>query len=165
LVVFNVYEPPNASGDPADRALGLVFVKDGFYWLAAIFPAVWLLVKRLWLELIIFLCAIALLTWGLEAMGATSTLSGMVLLIVQIVFGFEAGAVQTAALERRGWRLVGTVTGRNRAECERRFLETWLRSPPEAPPPQHGVSSWTETAVRNAKGAMLDWRRRLGAKA
>jgi hypothetical protein len=170
LVVYTVHEPPNAWGDPIDRATRLVFVKDGFHWLAALFPAIWLLVKGLWLELIVFLVAVAVMTWGLEAAGASPTLSGFLLLAVQIIFGFEACTVYAAALERRGWRMAGTITGRDEADCERRFFETWLPSQPELPagaaPAQPGpVTSWTETMWRNAKDAIARGRRLSGAKA
>jgi hypothetical protein len=168
LVVYSIHEPPNTPGDPIDRAGRLVFVKDGFHWLAALFPAIWLLVKGLWLELIVFLVAVAALTWGLEALGASPTLSGFLLLAVQIIFGFEAGMIYVAALERRGWRMAGTVTGRDEADCERRFFEAWLPSQPELPagaaPVQSGpIASWTETMWRNAKDTIA--RGRLGAKA
>jgi hypothetical protein len=169
LVVYTVHEPPNASGDPIDRAARLVFVKDGFHWLAALFPAIWLLVKGLWLALIVFLVAAAVLTWGVEALGASPTLSGFLLLAVQIIFGFEASMIYTVALERRGWRMAGTVTGRDQAECERRFFEAWLPSHPEiaadATPVHPRVASWTETMWRNAKDAVARGRRLTGAKA
>jgi hypothetical protein len=167
LVICTVHEPPNPPGDPADRALRLVFIKDGFLWLAAIFPAIWLLVKGLWLEFVIFVAAVGLLTWGLEAMGATSMASGMLLLIVQIVFGLEASNIYAAALDRRGWRMVGTATGRNRAECERRFLEEWLASPSESgmTPPLGPVSALLADARSRAMETLERWRRHIAAKA
>jgi hypothetical protein len=131
LVVYTVYEPPHATGNPVDRALRLVFVKDGFQWLAALFPWVWLLFKGLWLEFLAFLVLAAGVTWGLQALGAPPSIESIPLLLLQIVFGFEAGWIQSLALERRGWRLLGTVTGRNEAECERRFFEGWLPTQPE----------------------------------
>jgi len=172
LVVFNVYEPPNVARDRLDRATELVFVKDGFSWLAAIVPVIWFLVKGLWLELLVFLGAAAVLTWGIEAMGVFAEFSGMLLLIVQIVIGFEAGVIQSAALERRGWRPVDTVTGRDRDECERRFFETWQPAEPASPSAtgtgptaQEAAASWTATAWRNASDGIARGRRLIGAKA
>jgi hypothetical protein len=167
LVVFTVYEPPDAPGDLVGRAERLVFVKDGFLWMAALFPAIWLLVKGLWLELIVFLAAVAAVTWGLEAAGMPNATTGMLLLAVQIVFGFEAGSLYGAALERRGWRMAGTVAGRDLTECERRFLEAWLPAHGQAAAPAPGgpVSSWAATAWENAKDAIARGRRLMGAKA
>jgi hypothetical protein len=99
----------------------------------------------------------------------------MLLLGAQILFGFEAGSLHRAALERRGWRMAGTVAGRNLAECERRFLETWLPAQEQAPASASAttsqaasrgpISSWTKTAWRNAKDAIARGRRLIGAKA
>jgi hypothetical protein len=171
LVVFAVYEPPNVARDRIERAAQLVFVKDGFTWLAALVPALWFLVKGLWLELILFLSGAALLSWGIESSDAASPISGMLLLIAQIVIGFEAGSIQGAALERRGWRLVGTVTGHSQDACERRFFETWapseppMPSGPGVPAPQDAAASWTATAWQNAKEQIARGRRFIGAKA
>ncbi len=172
MVVFTVYEPPNVARDPIDRATQLVFVKDGFTWLAAIVPALWFLVKGLWLELALFLAGAALLTWGIEAAGATSELSGVVLLIIQIVIGFEAALIHSTALERRGWRYVGTVTGRNQDQAERRFFETWQPGEPPASaatgtgaPLENANASWTATMLHNAKEGLARGRRLVGTKA
>ena len=153
MIVFSVYEPPQMSGDRADRAERLIFIKDSFVWAAAIFPLVWLPLKRLWLELFAFIALVTALTWGLQAMGAPAALGALLLLIVQIVLGYEAGAIQGAALERRGWRFAGTVAGRDRLECERRFLENWLPAQPadqvppaSAPDKRSRIASWTATA-------------------
>ncbi len=171
MVVFNVYEPQNPARDRIDRAAQLVFVKDGFSWLAAILPLIWFLVKGLWLELLVFLGVSLVITWGIEASGALAEISGMLLLIIQIILGFEAGAIQSAALERRGWKLVGTVTGHHQDDCERRFFETWQPAEPDPSPsggeptPSDGIASWTGTAWQNAKDGMARGRRLIGAKA
>jgi hypothetical protein len=168
LSVFTVYEPPLTSGDRADRAERLIFIKDGFAWTAAFVPVIWLLAKRLWLELLAFIVLAAVLTWGVESAGAPAALGVALLVVVQIVLGFEAGVLQGAALERRGWRLAGTVAGRDRLECERRFLESWLPAqpadpfPPASPPDQRNrIATWTATAWNGlARGRSLS-----GAKA
>ncbi len=161
MVIFTVHEPPNGPANRLDSAERLVFVKDGFSWLAAAVPPLWLLWKRMWLEFAIYAGATGLLVWLLTTAGATN-ISNAILIIVQIVFGFEAGALYSAALERRGWRLVGTVSGRNREDCERRFLEVWLPTHTEIPPtvggdptaPSPTTGSWAQTAVAQAKDAL-----------
>ena len=166
MVIFTVHEPPNGPANRLDSAERLVFVKDGFSWLAAAVPPLWLLWKRMWLEFAIYAGATGLLVWLLTTAGATN-ISNAILIIVQIVFGFEAGALYGAALERRGWRLVGTVTGRNREDCERRFLEVWLPTHTEIPPtdssdssaPSHTGGSWSQTAIAQAKDALARGRR------
>ena len=170
MVVYTVHEPPKPLADTLERAERLVFIKDRFHWLAAIFPAIWLLVKAMWWELIAYVVLMSALIGILEFLGTTQEAIGIFVIIVQIVFGFEAGALYRASLARRGWTTVGTVAGRNAAECERRFFEAWLQQPPvsppqEAPAAEHGASSGTEAARAHVRDAFGRWRRMLGAKA
>ena len=52
------------------------------------------------------------------------------MLAANIVIGFEASSLQRWTLSRRDWVETGTVVGRNRAECERRFFDGWLVDQP-----------------------------------
>jgi hypothetical protein len=63
-----------------------VMVREGFSWWAAIFPLFWFLAKRLWI--------VAALYFALAT-------------------GFEARNLQRWTLERRGFRLMGVVQGRD----------------------------------------------------
>ena len=163
MVTYTVHEPPNVSANRLESAEQLLFVKDGYSWLAALVPPLWLLWKRMWLELAIYVGGIGLMVWALTSIGAPNTTSAL-LLIIQIVFGFEAGALYSAALERRGWPVVGTVTGRNAEDAERRFLEVWLPTRTEVPPadpmltPQVNAT-WAETAAVQMKDALARGRR------
>ena len=172
MAEYTVYEPRIPAADPVDRAEQLVFVKDGFHWWAAIFPALWLIVKGLWLELLVCLVVVAALTSGLEALGVNGSIRGTLLLIAQVVFGFEAGTIQGAALERRGGRRVGYIEGRNLADSERRFFGEWLPSQGYAPAGSHAgpmpkgpVAAFAETALRTARDAASRWRQPSGDKA
>lgn len=164
MVTYIVYEPPNASANRLESALQLVFTKDTFTWTAALLPAIWLLWKRMWLELVIFMALAGCIVWAFTAAGAPD-LGNAILLIIQIVFGFEAGELYGASLERRGWRLAGTVAGRNREDCERRFLEVWLPTHTEIPvgeptsPAPLAPPSWAQTALAQAKDAFERGRR------
>ena len=154
MVIYFVHAPPNASANRLESAEELLFVKDGFSWFAMALPAIWLLMRRMWLEAIAFTAGSALIMWAFTAAGAPNAGSA-ILLIVQIIFGFEAGAFYSDTLDRRGWRLVGTVSGRNAEDSERRFLEAWLPTHTEIPAPNHPSAppkpSWTRTAIDQAR--------------
>jgi len=161
MVIYSVLEPPDAPADRLESAEELVFVRDGFSFYAAALPPVWMLVKRMWLELAIYMGAAGLIAWAASSAGQTE-LGNAILLAVQIIFGFESGALHSASLERRGWRPVGTVSGRNREDCERRFLEVWLPTRTEIPRPAAGSApvaaappSWMRRAFTQAKDAIL----------
>jgi len=171
VVTFNVYEPPNVSADHLKSAEQLLFVKDGFSWLAALLPAFWLLWKRMWLELVVFVAGAGFVVWAFTAAGAPDA-GNVILLIAQIILGFESGTLYGANLERRGYKLVGTVSGRGEEDCERRFLEVWLPTRTEIPAsaPTDAVPaatpSWSQTAIGQAKDAIARGRRMLsGASA
>jgi len=167
-----VYEPRYTVADPIERAEHLAFVKDGFRWWAAIVPALWLMVKGLWLEFALCVLVILALTWGLQAAGANDSVGSTLLLIAQLLFGFEASTIESAALERRGWRNLGWVEGRNRDEAERRFFTEWLPSQHEMPlplldgsPPSGPLAGMAVAAMRSAREAAYRWRQRYSAKA
>lgn len=123
---YTVHEPPNPPTDRLRRADRLVFVREGFSWLAALFTPLWMLVHGMWLVLIIYLVAVVALGAALVAVGAEPQVIVLTILALQIALGFEMGALRRWTLERKGWRMLGAVAGRNRIECERRFFQAWL---------------------------------------
>jgi Protein of unknown function (DUF2628) len=141
MLTFTVHEPPSPPADRLERAESLVFVKDGFSWAAALFGPVWLLVHRLWLPLLGYIVVCAALEgvrWGAGLNTGWVTLGtiGLALLI-----GMEAGTLRRWRLDRKGWRMIGSVSGRKADECERRFFEEWLPKQPVVPPPLPSFTS------------------------
>ena len=49
---------------------------------------------------------------------------------LHLLVGFEADAIQRWTLDRAGYSMIGSVSGRTQSDCERRFLETWLPQQP-----------------------------------
>jgi hypothetical protein len=135
MLTFTVHEPPHPPADRLQRAESLVFVKDGFSWPAALFSPVWLLVSRLWWPFaayVVLAGLLELIRWRTNVPSEWVTLAGFAL---HAVIGFEAGTLRRWSLDRRGWRTLGSVTGRRLAECERRFYEEWLPGQLAAAPP------------------------------
>lgn len=128
--VYTVHEPPRPPRDRIDRAASLVFVRDGFSWGAALFSPIYLAVKGQWFAfgayLVVGFAASALL-WSF---GLLDDWFILMILGLNIYLGFEASTLERMWLSYRGWTDAGTVAGRNLPECERRFFENWLTSPP-----------------------------------
>ncbi len=130
VVTYTVHEPPEAAADRVDRASDLLFVKDGFHWLTALCPPLGLISKQLWLELLGYVLIVgavaALLVW----VGLNPSWIVLFLTALNFYLGFEVSSLERNNLDRKGWLTLGSVTGRNLAECERRFFETWLPDQP-----------------------------------
>ena len=120
---FLVMAPPKAKGRE-DLAMKMVFLRDGFSLLALLYPAFWLLLKRMWVVLICYL----LITFSVVLAGSVVSDQTAILMAVMVsfIFGFEARALHRWALERRGWRLTAVVQARTVDEAERRFFAEWL---------------------------------------
>ena len=155
MLTFTVHEPPDPPADRIDRAEKLVFVKDGFSWAAAVFGPLWMIVHRLWWALLGFV----LVMGSLQLMGKVTAVDqrwvGLAAFAINVLVGFEADTLQRWALERRGWRMLGAVTGRSFAECERRFFEAWLPAQPILTPATPSTPS--------GSGLFGGWRRGFGA--
>jgi hypothetical protein len=134
MLTYTVHEPPNPPADRVDRAEGLVFVKDGFTWTAALLTPFWMLAHRLWWPLVAYVAFSGAFELLERAAGLRGDVTGLVLLAVNLLIGLEADTLRRWALARRGWRTLGTVSGRSLEECERRFFEAWLPAQPVIAP-------------------------------
>jgi hypothetical protein len=139
--IYSVHEPAVRGLDPLPDAERFVFVRDGFYFRAFLFAPLWMLWHRMWLVLAGYVILSAVLETALVAVGASPTDVLIVALLIALLVGLEASTLRRFTLNRRGWRNVGFISGRNLEDAERRFFEAWvheLPSPavvPAAPPP------------------------------
>lgn len=160
MLVFTIFEPPNAAPDRLERAERLAFIKDGFTFGAFLLGPLWLAANGLWQALIGYIVGVGGLVAGLDALGVSDTWIGLVLLAIQLGLGFEADALQRWSLMRRGWQLVGTVSGTSRLDCERRFFDAWLASQPIlAQPTPGGETQTTSRGATTRQGLWLLGRR------
>lgn len=106
-------------------------VRDGFHWLALLFPLLWFLFHRMWIEAGAVLLAgigLALLTdlAGLDWLWPFG-------LLMALVAGFEASTLRSWSMRRAGWREWGVVEARSRDAAESAYLdEAAARSPAAA---------------------------------
>ena len=141
MAIYTVYEPPFRSRDGrhADR---IVFVRDGFFWSAFLFPPLWMLRHRLWLTLVAYMVLAAAIIAGAQVLRLPAGTTASILFVISLLIGFEASTLRRRALARRKWTNVGVVVGDDRELAERRFFDAWLRhelpphgAPPSVPPP------------------------------
>jgi len=130
MLTFTVYEAPRPQADRIDRAERLAFVKDGFSFAALLFAPLWLIMHRLWWPLLGYVLASGMFELGRMALPSLGGWLSLALGALHLLIALEASTLRQWGLERRGWRMLGTVSGRNAAECERRFYEAWLPTQP-----------------------------------
>ncbi len=136
VTLYCVYEPRGKAFDLAKRADKLAFVKQGFSWPALLFPVVWLVYQRMWIELVLFVAAFAALGWVFGLDGRAQALFGWVSFALVLLLALEANDLRGAALERRGYRLAGIAGGRGRDAAELAFFRSWL--PQQTSGERHG---------------------------
>jgi hypothetical protein len=148
VTVYSVYEPPTEATDLTERADKLAFVKEGFSWIALLVPLLWLLYYRMWIEFIVLLLIYVALqvAFGTDTQG--QAMAAWASLAIGVLFAFEANDLRAASLERRGYRLAGVASGRDRTDAERSFFTAWLpqqakaaRAPERGPVPRREVET------------------------
>jgi hypothetical protein len=142
---YTIHEQPEPLADRVERGERLVFVKDGFSWAAALFAPFWFLLHRLWWPLIGYVAVSVAFEIAQEMTSLDARWLGLAGVALSLLIGFEADTLRRWGLERRGWRMIGTVTGVSAVDCERRFFDGWLPRQPilatgttTLPPPDAG---------------------------
>jgi Protein of unknown function (DUF2628) len=148
MLIYTVHEPPLKAGETVvadpDR---FVFVRDRFAVWAFLLTPLWLLVKRQWLVLLLYLLLVVALSVALVFLGTGPQTRFWVLALISFLVGLEAPTLQRWTLARRKWRQVGIVIADDREDAERRFFARWTEQPraaatggpkpetPSSPPP------------------------------
>ncbi len=137
MTLYTVHLPPDvvSAEEVAERS---VFVKEGFAFFGFAFTGFWLLAQRLWLELIAYLGAIALVSALFWQFSLPPGAFAGVTFLLSLLIGLEGNEWIRRRLGRAGWTQAGTVSGPSLDECERRFFREWVdggTSPRSAPPP------------------------------
>lgn len=153
--VYTVHEPADPPADRIDRAEALRFVREGFTWTAALFGPLWMIVRGLWLALIIYIVGAVALGLLASALGLSHEIRTVLFLALHVLIGFEADQIERWTLARNGWTMIGSTTGENALDCERRFLDAWLPDQPMLRPETLSASHFTGSgnAATGVRGA------------
>jgi hypothetical protein len=143
LRVYTVHEPADPPADRVDRAEALRFVREGFSWAAALFAPLWMIVRGLWLALVIYVIGVVALSALASATGLSDEIRAVIFLALHVLIGFEADQIERWTLARNGWQMIGSITGENAVDCERRFLDAWLPREPMLRPETLSGSHFT----------------------
>jgi len=133
-IAYTVHEKAEPAADREERAEQLIFVREGFSLFAFIIAPLWMLVNRLWLVLILYVLVAAAAQGLITLFEIPDHWRYYATLAINLLVAFEADALQRWTLDRRNWRMVGSVSGANYEECERRFFEGWVPDVPMVAP-------------------------------
>lgn len=120
MKIYTVYRVP------ASPSENVTFIKDGFSWPAFFVPLIWLVVKRLWLEFVLYVAAvlaISALPWLLHL---PDTFVGLLSVLLHFWLGLEGNNLLRRSLERRTFLEEGVAMGQNREEAELHYFSRTL---------------------------------------
>jgi len=129
MASYVVMEPP--AGEARDR--DAVLVRDGFHFLAFVFPFLWLFFHRLWLEGLAVLL-LAMLIGVASSTLLASNAGAFLSILVSVYVGLEGSAMRLAAMGRRGWREWGVVEADDSADAETRYIAAVAVDDEDTPP-------------------------------
>jgi Protein of unknown function (DUF2628) len=148
MPAFAVFEPPMRAGRLATHHTDrFVFLRERFSLAAFLFGALWMIWRRLWLVLIIYVIVLGLIEFGLRRIGIASQARYTVYFIVALLVGMEASSLRRWTLLRRGWRDRGVVIADDLEMAERRFFDSQSVDRTMPPPPPYAPTSSSGTGV------------------
>jgi Protein of unknown function (DUF2628) len=133
MTLYTVLAPPERAADAQPDPLKLVFVKEGFCWPALVIPLAWLVFRRMWLILALYVAiAVGLTVLAQNIGGAIPT---TIYVLLRLLFALEGNGLRRWTLEGAGYRLFDVVEGRRLWEAELRYFldRPPLTAPPAAP--------------------------------
>ena len=143
MAVFTVHEPRPRKNESEAAPERYRFVRDGFHFWAFLLGPLWMLWRRMWLVLLMYVICGTAIQIALYKLGMSSAVKFTVGFLIALLVGFEAGTLRRWSLRR--WTQVGVVVAPDREEAERRFFASWEEGanlpPSTAPlPPSAPVS-------------------------
>lgn len=140
MVSYVVLSPPGGSArDEKNR-----FIKDGFAIWAALFPFLWALSKRLYVEALV-LFAVELGVLFLSRDPQLDVPVSAVSLIISLLWGFEARNWLVMRLEKAGWVQQAVISAPSLGDAEAMFYGS-----PETAPIRENSRGWTPAGKASA---------------
>jgi len=123
MPIYRVHVPEDL--DPLAAADKTRFVREGFACWALAFGPLWLLAKRQWMALGVWILGAALVGIAISARLLPEHAAGWLYWLSALYLGLEGRNIVSAALERTGAPLVDVAVGVDRSSAERAFFSRW----------------------------------------
>jgi hypothetical protein len=125
MAVYTVHQPPLKKYEAAPDPERFAFVRDGFSFWAFLFGPLWMIWRRLWVVLLLYVIVTTAVQVGLHMLGMPNAVKFAVGFLIALLVGFEAATLRRWTFWRRGWRNPGVVVGPDVETAERRFFDSW----------------------------------------
>jgi hypothetical protein len=134
MPTFAILEPPRYQHTAAEQTDRFIFLYERFSLGAFLFGPLWMIWRRLWLVLILYLAGVGLIGYGLRFLGTGWTVVAFVLVLGHLLLGLEATSLVRWTRTRHGWRECGVVIADDLDMAERRFFDSRAAPRPAANP-------------------------------
>jgi hypothetical protein len=124
MPTFAILEPPQDGQTAIEQADRCVFLRERFNLGAFLFGPLWMIRRRLWLVLILYLVGMGLISYGLRVFGAGWIVVALVFALVHLLVGLETTTLVRWTRVRHGWREGGVVIAEDLDMAERRFFDS-----------------------------------------
>jgi len=122
IKTYTVHSPPKDNRSQEERAMDIVFIKEGYNLWAGLFGPFWSLANALWREAAVHIGLIILVSGILGMIGFNAQAISGAQFLGNLIFGLFARDVLRMNYERAGFKMVSVVTGKNFEECETRYF-------------------------------------------
>src|SRR5579871_2205442 len=123
MPAFAILEPPRHQHAAIEHADRFMFLADRFSLGAFLLGPLWMIWRRLWVVLIVYLVGVGLVGYGLWRLGIDWTGSAVVFGLIHLLLGLEATSLVRWTRVRHGWRECGIVIADDLDLAERRFFD------------------------------------------
>src|SRR5262245_35326382 len=134
MPAFAILEPPGYQHTAIEHADRFIFLREKFNLGASLFGPLWIIWKRLWVVLIVYLVGAGFIGYGLLVLGIGWIVVALVFALVHLLLGLEAPTLVRWTHIRRGWRDCGVVIADDLDMAEQRFFDSRTARRPAANP-------------------------------
>jgi hypothetical protein len=134
MSAFAVLEPPGQQRTAIEHADRFIFLREGFSIGAFLLGPLWMIWRRLWVVLVIYLAALGLIEYGLRLAGFGGLVRAFIIGLIWLLTGLEAATLLHWTRVRQGWRDCGVVIADDLEMAERRFFDSRMALHPAVGP-------------------------------
>jgi len=124
MPAFAVLEPPRRDYSASEHDDRFIFLRERFSLGAFLFGPFWMIWRRLWVVLIIYLVGAGFIGYGLQSAGISGPAITLVFGLIHLLIGLEATNLLRWSRLRHGWRDRGVVIADDLELAERRFFDS-----------------------------------------